>query len=334
MKMANFETFPILPIILVHRVVNSVLALITYIVVGLRLYMKKKTKVGLDRSDTLALLAVPQDIALLAIHWWWAFMGAGYSVEQTFGNLPIILKPNDFPLQPEINWTRFLLLTLLPPPLSGPLLQLLLAYELLYITSMGTTKAAALLFYLRTLIGPHDARLRIAAHLALWLAALLTAANIMQVLLLCEPLGLAWDPLALGAGRCGGDLGASMLAVVVSSMATDFVVLAVPLPAVWRLKVKVGTKVGLTAVFLLGLLTSIVAVVRTYALTKVDLYGNITGTVLYVDFLTTLEATLAVLCTSLPMVAPLWTWCAAGRSRGRKRTFRPTPSTSSCERHQ
>lgn len=51
--------------------------------------------------------------------------------------------------------------------------------------------------------------------------------------------------------------------------------------------------------------TTVVGVIRLANLTTVELYTNLPGTMVYADFLTTLEPNLGLLCVSLPMLAGL-----------------------------
>jgi len=52
--------------------------------------------------------------------------------------------------------------------------------------------------------------------------------------------------------------------------------------------------------------TTIVGIIRLANLTTVKLHDNLTGTMVYADFLTTLEPNLGMLCVSLPMLAGLF----------------------------
>lgn len=71
---------------------------------------------------------------------------------------------------------------------------------------------------------------------------------------------------------------------------------------------------------------------RIAALTHLDL-DNITGTMVWVDFLSTTEVSLGILCVSLPMLGPLLSKYQSHRGASRlERTPDENPSTSSNRR--
>jgi len=65
--MFDYVEFEPLPIVKVHLIINCVLALLTILVVGLRLIARFMTGAGLWWDDYLIMLAVPQAIGMLVI---------------------------------------------------------------------------------------------------------------------------------------------------------------------------------------------------------------------------------------------------------------------------
>lgn len=144
-------------------------------------------------------------------------MGIGHPVTQVLENVPTILK-------------------------------LIVSYELLYCLSTSTIKFSVLLFYLRVFVNPG---LRLAVKCTIALVALWTVGNILQVFLICRPFAATYDPTV--KGECGNRQG-SFVAIGAFNAITDVLILALPIRTVWKLKIKTGSKVGVTVVFLIGLL--------------------------------------------------------------------------------
>jgi hypothetical protein len=65
--MFDYVEFPVLPIVKAHLIINSVLAFLTVLVVGLRLVARFMSGAGLWWDDYLILFALPQGIAMLVI---------------------------------------------------------------------------------------------------------------------------------------------------------------------------------------------------------------------------------------------------------------------------
>lgn len=211
------------------------------------------------------------------------------------------------------------------------ILQLTLSYALIYTLCISTVKLSVLFFYLRVFPNKH---MRVATKIVIAAISVWALANILMFLLLCHPFAASYNP-ALPGGKCGNQVSA-FIAVGVYNIISDFVVLTLPLRTIWTLNTKKQMKLSLTAIFLVGLLyafhpfslsfffsfflllfdvaameinrkyyrVSAVAVARIITLTHLEL-ANITGTMVWVDFLSTLEVNLGIICVSLPMLGPL-----------------------------
>lgn len=206
------------------------------------------------------------------------------------------------------------------------ILQLTLSYALIYTLCISTVKLSVLFFYLRVFPNKH---MRVATKIVIAFISVWALANILMFLLLCHPFAASYNP-ALPGGKCGNQVSA-FIAVGVYNIISDFVVLTLPLRTIWTLNTKKQMKLSLSAIFLVGLLyvihssplflllvfdvaamdfnreydrVSAVAVARIITLTHLEL-ANITGTMVWVDFLSTLEVNLGIICVSLPMLGPL-----------------------------
>lgn len=68
--------------------------------------------------------------------------------------------------------------------------------------------------------------------------------------LICRPVQKNWDPTA--EGTCGNQI-AGYTAVSVVNVVVDVLMLFLPLPMVYRLQTRPGYKVGLFAIFSIGI---------------------------------------------------------------------------------
>jgi hypothetical protein len=144
-------------------------------------------------------------------------MGIGYDMPATLPNLETILK-------------------------------MLVAYELIFSTTISTIKISVLMFYLRVFV---NRSLRIATKAALIFVMLWSVGNILQVFLICRPFVKTYSLTAEGV--CGDQI-ASFIAIGAFNVITDVIILTLPLPTVWSLKMSTPAKLGLTGVFLVGLM--------------------------------------------------------------------------------
>lgn len=74
---------------------------------------------------------------------------------------------------------------------------------------------------------------------------------ILETFLLCRPLAFNWDPTIKGS--CG-DRNTVYVTAGALNIVTDFMVIALPLPHVWKLQLPFARKVGLVVMFSIGIL--------------------------------------------------------------------------------
>jgi hypothetical protein len=76
-------------------------------------------------------------------------------------------------------------------------------------------------------------------------------ANLLQPFLMCRPFRGLYDPTV--PAKCGDEL-ASLIAMGVFQVATDMVILGLPIYTLWNLKMKSQKKVGLVGIFMIAFL--------------------------------------------------------------------------------
>ncbi|EGR51612.1 PTH-type GPCR protein, partial [Trichoderma reesei QM6a] len=268
-------TFPILPVVKTHLIINSVLVGAAVVIVGFRVFARIVTGAKLWWDDYLILLSMPLGIGMLVIQGLYAPMGVGRQISETQPNLVIILK-------------------------------LTIAYALSYTSCITIIKLSILCFYLRVF---PNSKLRIATQIVIGIVSLWGLGSVLMFFFVCRPFEATWNPLV--GGTCADRI-ATFLAVGAYNIISDIIILTLPLRTIWTLNTRSQMKVALTILFLTGLLVSVVAVCRIITLTHLNM-DNVTGTMVWADFLSTLEANLGIICVSLPMLGPLVVKYTKGR---------------------
>ena len=126
------------------------------------------------------------------------------------------------------------------------------AFEFFYMLGMGTVKVSIILFLWR--IFPIR-QFRMVLKGALVFVLSLTGSCLLVSMLQCIPIHDFWDTYAgrLHGGRC---INVTTYFMVVGGINTftDFALLALPIPLLWRLKTGLLQKLVLTGVFTMGLM--------------------------------------------------------------------------------
>ncbi|EEA22573.1 hypothetical protein TMatcc_001421 [Talaromyces marneffei ATCC 18224] len=270
-------TFPVKPIVKIHFIINCVLVLITLVVVGLRLVSRLITSAGLGWDDYLILIAVPEALGMFVIQGLCLPMGVGFPITDTLPNLVVLLK-------------------------------LMLSYAMIYNVCISTVKISVLCFYLRIFVNKY---LRIATMVVGGFVLSWTTANILMLFLICRPFRANYDPL-LARDHCG-DQKTAFMSIGVFNIISDIMICLLPLPTIWGLKARQKMKITLTGLFTISFVVCAVAAGRIAAFTRFEL-SDLTGTMIWVDFLSTTETSLGILCVSLPMLGPIVGRLGKGKS--------------------
>jgi hypothetical protein len=92
---------------------------------------------------------------------------------------------------------------------------------------------------------------RIAAYTTTALAVVWAVATVIMILAICQPLPRFWNYEL--PGKCG-DLVTTLIAFGALDVALDVVILILPIPMVYQLQMPFANKIGLAAIFAMGLL--------------------------------------------------------------------------------
>ncbi|CAK39197.1 uncharacterized protein An06g01290 [Aspergillus niger] len=122
----------------------------------------------------------------------------------------------------------------------------------------------------------------------------------------CQPISYYWtqyeNPLG---GYVRYDLYPFYIAHAVVNMAGDLLILLVPIPLVWRLKLRVGQKIQILSIFLLGGFVCVASAIRIYYFTfinDVDVTWNLGNVFIW----SSVEPSIGIVCACLPVLQPLF----------------------------
>ncbi|OKL58533.1 hypothetical protein UA08_06369 [Talaromyces atroroseus] len=119
----------------------------------------------------------------------------------------------------------------------------------------------------------------------------------------CSPIAYTWDK-AIPGGSCF-DQQAFYRYVSPPNILTDVLILVMPLPSVWKLHTRVGQKVALTGVFLLGSLGTVASILRMATFFLESATTDPTWASVELGIWTILEGGIVVVAACLPTIWPL-----------------------------
>jgi hypothetical protein len=117
----------------------------------------------------------------------------------------------------------------------------------LYVICLALAKASLLAFYYRM------SQLRWLRIISVFIGAIIVAyslALIFALVFACTPIKAAWD-VTIPASRCINRPAVYVLLAVLN-IATDVMLLIIPIPMVWKLQMPLVQKIGVVIVFIIG----------------------------------------------------------------------------------
>ncbi|OKO89597.1 hypothetical protein PENSUB_13663 [Penicillium subrubescens] len=90
-----------------------------------------------------------------------------------------------------------------------------------------------------------------------------------------------------------------------ANVVIDVLILLIPIPVVWRLKLRVTQKIMITSVFFIGVFVCIASIVRLHYLTYLKGTQDITWVMSDIYVWSTVEPCLGIICACLPALQPL-----------------------------
>lgn len=178
--------------------------------------------------------------------------------------------------------------------------------EVLYNPAMITVKFSILLLYHR--IFP-SRKFKIVLWTAATFVLCYSIAGTFVVIFQCVPVRSDWNPST--KSRCI-NFDAELIAIGVLNSVTDFLILGLPIPFLWRLHSTLAHKIQLAGMFSLGGFVCITSIVRVIAVSSISLTdGSWVNT--YPAIWAFVETSIAVVSACLPTMRPIYKYALHGR---------------------
>ncbi|KUI70914.1 hypothetical protein VM1G_06376 [Cytospora mali] len=180
-------------------------------------------------------------------------------------------------------------------------LKVFFATQMLWAAATPLVKLSILCFYLRIFNRTGY------MHYGAWIMIFFTVGWMISVVfvlgLQCRPLAGYWDSTI--ETTCINRT-AFYLAGSSTDVAADFIILLLPLPAIWSLQMAQSKKISIILIFILGGLTCIISLVRLIELAQaVNNETDLTWDSIRTSIWTVAEPCLGIVCASLPTLQPL-----------------------------
>ncbi|KAI1204348.1 uncharacterized protein F4807DRAFT_447797 [Annulohypoxylon truncatum] len=178
-------------------------------------------------------------------------------------------------------------------------LKLIIPFEALYGVTLMFAKWSILLFYQRV-FGVSRSSVRWFARATMVIVFLWMVSVVLETFLLCRPLAYNWDTSIKGS--CG-DRNTVYVVAGATNMVTDFMVLLIPVPTIWKLSLPISQRIALTATFGLGLFITAISIIRLKSLMDIS-FTDPTWTLPMGLMWTVLEPELEILVANFPFMRP------------------------------
>ncbi|KAF5025989.1 hypothetical protein F66182_1930 [Fusarium sp. NRRL 66182] len=189
----------------------------------------------------------------------------------------------------------------LNPGHIGRYSRLALATQVLYAACLGFIKLA-IIFMIRRIFRPVGGWFPIATMTALAICICWSLYTVLIAFFICLPVESAWG--AAVPERCG-DSTAAYAAVAILDIASECIIVVLPMKLVYDLQMSRAHKIALTGVFGAGVITIIFSCVRLYYVYHID-FVNITKSFAEASLSSVLQSGIAVMVASSPMLRPLF----------------------------
>lgn len=236
--------------------ISIAFAVLTTIILGLRFYAKRFQGGGIYADDMFLSAAYVVNLGMCAvgISKWLEFAdtirshGTGRFLREICGRtLLLILGVTVMTKIGGVGRHVEFVEEEEPKQLTG-WAQSILAFELIYFTSVALPKLGIICLYLR--IFNWKGATRTAAWTLFTLTAMTSVSLVIAACFQCTPIAFWWDRTIPG-GRCF-DVQAFFHAQALPGFVLDLAIMALPMPTIWHLKMPVVKRMALVAVFLVA----------------------------------------------------------------------------------
>ncbi|KAI4221799.1 MAG: hypothetical protein L6R36_006633 [Xanthoria steineri] len=194
----------------------------------------------------------------------------------------------------------------IPPEWLNGYVTMLAVDGYLYVVAITLAKASLLLFLYR--IFHVDRRFRIAAWVVGGMLGIWATVTVFLAIFACRPVKASWnlklrmDPKT----KCEPKSWDVENIYGFCNIITDFALIIMPLPLVWRMQMDRKKKIGVALVFASGVFIFGVAIARQYHLYNPSGHGDPSRSIVETKIWMALEVNLAIIIACLPALTPLF----------------------------
>ncbi|KAJ2991335.1 hypothetical protein NUW58_g2548 [Xylaria curta] len=238
-----------------HNIAAAVvLPLANIIAVGLRFWVRTKQKQPLKVDDWLLIPATFMTIGIGILMLYGVFneaLGHNLILPEGYTDSIFLIQTDQLELSGKLEW----------------------AHDLMFPLALGCTKASLLFFYLRIFSVNKRSNSTLFLKALIVLIAIWSVAFFFAALFTCKiDFEAIWGPTINLFTICTNSLG-KLLALCFTDFFADVVIITFPIPLIWRLNLSRGRKVGVSAIFLLGVVTIAASLARLIIVAQVAFAG-------------------------------------------------------------
>ncbi|KAJ8128577.1 hypothetical protein O1611_g5060 [Lasiodiplodia mahajangana] len=149
------------------------------------------------------------------------------------------------------------------------------AFDLMFPWAIGCTKASLLFFYLRIFSVNKWSKTTVFLKILISLVFIWSTAFFIAVLFTCKTnFAAIWGPTVNLYTICIKTL-AKLEAICLTDFFADVIIIILPIPLIWHLKLSKGRKIGISAIFLLGIVSIAASLTRLVLISQLVFTGFI-----------------------------------------------------------
>ncbi|KAL3481552.1 hypothetical protein BJX99DRAFT_253476 [Aspergillus californicus] len=218
----------------------------------------------------------------------------------------------------QTRWGLGLHMDYFPPENNVPFSQMQYAGGPIYTLALLGFKISLLASYLRIGGFVHSYRMVIYAAIAACVCNQIIFTFVLSFG--CNPVAKQWDPSI--AGSCINTV-SSYYGLAGTSLVFDVIIIALPLPILARLQLKLRQKVMLGVLFGLGFFVTIIQIIRIFTISNLATYTDSEPIIIW----STVETSLGVMISCVPTYGPYFRALAVNISSYRRRATQATGQT-------
>ncbi|MCJ1350127.1 MAG: hypothetical protein MMC33_000108 [Icmadophila ericetorum] len=183
-----------------------------------------------------------------------------------------------------------------------PLNQLSNTVEIVYGPTVFLTKLSILLQYHQIFV-PTRAGNKLtfySIHILIWTNLLLYFIDTFVEAFACTPREMIWNPFVT-SGHCL-NINANLVATASFNILSDFSIFALPLFVIWKLHLPTKEKIGVSAIFAVGLFGCIASIIRLLYTIKFVTAKDSTYTIFFVAVWAVVEIAIGIIVGCLPVL--------------------------------